>query len=659
MVESGKLYFEEGEWHRPDDMHDLAIPQGVKVAIQYRVSKLPESSKDAMVAAAVIGREFDFPTLLKVIEGDEDSLITAIEDAVKAQLIEELRNKGPEYFSFSHALIPAALRETLGGLRRIRYHRRVAEAIQELRPEDFELLAYHYIKAGDEERGIEFTIKAADRAKLSYANQEAIRFYSEALAALPKDDQRRFELLSNRAGVYGTLAKRDPQGEDLKEMLSIADALDDNHLRVRALNPYANYLYRIDRLDQHRVFAEKAYHLAQGLSDPLLVGTAYIEYSNIFFFSGEFSRRLEILTQVKEILMKTELSDQSVRVLYNISRALAAIGQPEQALMSAKEALEISRKLNDSLWVATSLETIGKAHYMLSNFVKAREYLQQANQLFYKIEDKQSEFYSYLTMAAVERSLGNLEKNLEYLQKGLDIVWDIGEPTALAAGLINYSIYRYLYSGNLEDGINFLSQQIALTKASESPGLENMARFALALFQSYIGIYQTAFEEMHRLNSKLTGLDTYAWARALRIGFCLMGLGDYEQSRAVMLAAFEPILKRIMGFLCRVWRYDIKKEPPTTVDGFAQSHPYGSVSRNSHKRKTIPGGPTNVGPYCYLHYTPLKLFVKSLSKGSSVLPSIKTTLQIKVVFMEGSPPTLFELRTDKYAPQTRARHGLG
>ena len=134
------------------------------------------------------------------------------------------------------------------------------------------------------------------------------------------------------------------------------------------------------------------------------------------------------------------------------------------------------------------------------------------------------------------------------------------------------------------------------------------------------------------------------------IGFSVKGFYSGRDGEAV---------RRIMGFLCRVWRYDIKKEPPTTVDGFAQSHPYGSVSRNSHKRKTIPGGPTNVGPYCYLHYTPLKLFVKSLSKGSSVLPSIKTTLQIKVVFMEGSPPTLFELRTDKYAPQTRARHGLG
>jgi hypothetical protein len=37
LVESRQVYFENGRWHRPEDMADLAIPQSVRMAIQNRV----------------------------------------------------------------------------------------------------------------------------------------------------------------------------------------------------------------------------------------------------------------------------------------------------------------------------------------------------------------------------------------------------------------------------------------------------------------------------------------------------------------------------------------------------------------------------------------------------------------------------------------------
>ena len=383
------------------------------------------------------------------------------------------------HLSLAHRLSPAARPQTVGGLRRIRLHQRVAKSIQDLRPEDYELLAYHYSEAGDEERALEFTIKAADRAKLSYANQEAIRFYTEALAVVPKDSPQRFELLANRETVYGTLADREPQGDDLKEMLSLAELLADDHLLVRALIDYANYSFQVDRLDQQRIYAERAFELAQNLSDSLLVAKAYMELGNIFDFKGDVSRVFELKSRAKEILQKLELSDQSARVRVDLASILGVLGKPKAALKEAQEALRISRELRHSYWEARSLFAIAFSYFRLSKFDQARQHLQQANQLFRKIEHRQYEFYSYLALSGFERRLGNLDKNLEYLRNSLDIVWHIGEPTALSAGLQKYAIYRYLYSGDLEDGINVLTEQIAVAKTPESPGLENMARVAL------------------------------------------------------------------------------------------------------------------------------------------------------------------------------------
>jgi tetratricopeptide (TPR) repeat protein len=193
LVESGKLYFQDGRWVRPS-MEELEIPQSVRVAIQARVANLPEEAQKALQLAAILGREFDFETLAETSESDEDALIDALECARDAQLIEDLESRGGEWFSFVHALVPAALRENLSGLRRGRLHRRAAAAIEKLRPEDYEALAYHCGETGDETRALAYIIQAADRALATYANHDAENHYRAALeiaeVATPQSEER-------------------------------------------------------------------------------------------------------------------------------------------------------------------------------------------------------------------------------------------------------------------------------------------------------------------------------------------------------------------------------------------------------------------------------------------------------------------------------------
>ncbi|MCJ7662345.1 MAG: AAA family ATPase, partial [Anaerolineales bacterium] len=95
LVESGKVYYQDGKWHRPS-MEELGIPQNVRVAIQLRVSALPAKSQEALNMAAILGREFDFDTLVSTggdFPGDtptgyEGTLIEALENAERAQLID-------------------------------------------------------------------------------------------------------------------------------------------------------------------------------------------------------------------------------------------------------------------------------------------------------------------------------------------------------------------------------------------------------------------------------------------------------------------------------------------------------------------------------------------------------------------------------------------
>ena len=100
--------------------------------------------------AAILGGEFDFETLKSATGFDEETLINALESAVRAQLITEVQtNPAAPRFGFVHVLIPNTLRESMIHVRRRQFHQRAARAIEAVQPDDFEALAYHYAEAGE------------------------------------------------------------------------------------------------------------------------------------------------------------------------------------------------------------------------------------------------------------------------------------------------------------------------------------------------------------------------------------------------------------------------------------------------------------------------------------------------------------------------------
>ncbi|NIM93857.1 MAG: protein kinase [Anaerolineales bacterium] len=196
LVEDGKLYLEGGRWHR-SEFDEMEIPQSVRVAIQGRLRRLPTETQDTLRFAAILGREFDFETLKAVSEYDEETLINAIEQAERTQLIVEVRPRSNgrsttnTTFSFAHALIPSALQEGMSGLRRQQLHRRAAQALEQTYPgrsdELSSQIGRHYAESGNGKKAVYYLLQAGDTARSLYANQEAIDAYEQALTFLTEE----------------------------------------------------------------------------------------------------------------------------------------------------------------------------------------------------------------------------------------------------------------------------------------------------------------------------------------------------------------------------------------------------------------------------------------------------------------------------------------
>ena len=92
LVESGEVYYVDGYWDRPS-MEEMIIPQGIKVTIQARARRLTPATQEVLLNASMIGRDFDYQTLQEVTENNEETLIDSLEEALRAQLIEELKEE--------------------------------------------------------------------------------------------------------------------------------------------------------------------------------------------------------------------------------------------------------------------------------------------------------------------------------------------------------------------------------------------------------------------------------------------------------------------------------------------------------------------------------------------------------------------------------------
>jgi oligopeptide transport system substrate-binding protein len=180
LVESGQVFHTDEGWDRTD-MSEIGIPQSVRVAIQSRSGKLSSDTQEVLNQAGILGREFEFETLITATESDEEAIIVALEEAERAQLVEERSEDGQLILVFSHALIPSTLVEGLRILQRRRLHRHAASALEVHDPENYAALGKHLLEAGQTEEGVDYLLLAGDQARSLYAHQEAIDSYLQAL----------------------------------------------------------------------------------------------------------------------------------------------------------------------------------------------------------------------------------------------------------------------------------------------------------------------------------------------------------------------------------------------------------------------------------------------------------------------------------------------
>jgi tetratricopeptide (TPR) repeat protein len=233
------------------------VPDSVREVVNHRLGRLPSRARDVLVAAAAVGPVFDVPLLTSVTGLADATVIDALDDAAHAHLLEE---SALDQYRFAHALVRDTIYTEQSTSRRVRLHRKIADAIQMLHADDLDehvvALAYHLGEVARADAvavptALDFTQRAGEQALARLAPDEAVRHYRHALdllGLLPPDRDRESELLVSlgdaqaRAGQLLPARQTFLKGATVARGYGIAEALTGAALGFAALSP----IYTVD-----------------------------------------------------------------------------------------------------------------------------------------------------------------------------------------------------------------------------------------------------------------------------------------------------------------------------------------------------------------------------------------------------------------------------
>lgn len=185
LLESGALRVENERYELVGRLDELHVPRTLQDSLTARLDRLGSARAVAQVAA-VIGREFDVPTLSNVAEMEPERLTSELARLCDAGLLR--RDEGEGRYSFTHALLCEAAYTTLLKRVRRRLHARTAAAVLEMHPAlkeaRPELIAHHLTEAADTLLAIEYWRQAAQHAMDCSAFLEASHHVRRGLQLL-------------------------------------------------------------------------------------------------------------------------------------------------------------------------------------------------------------------------------------------------------------------------------------------------------------------------------------------------------------------------------------------------------------------------------------------------------------------------------------------
>jgi len=190
LVDDGVLLGDRGAYQLVKAPKAIDVPGTVQAILAARIDRLPADDRDLLQIASVVGTDVPVAVLAAVAGRGADALADGLARLQSAEFLYETSLVPDTLYTFKHALTHEVAYGSLLHERRRALHARILETIEALYPdrlaEHVERLAHHAVRGEAWEKAFAYLRQAGTRAVARSANQAAVAWFEQALAALER-----------------------------------------------------------------------------------------------------------------------------------------------------------------------------------------------------------------------------------------------------------------------------------------------------------------------------------------------------------------------------------------------------------------------------------------------------------------------------------------
>ena len=354
---------------RASDAQGL-LPDALRAAVRVRLAHVPKAIRPLLDTAAVIGRRFDFDTLLDVTGEPETQLFDAVEALVKRRLLREEAESG--IYDFSHDKLREVVYRDIGGARRRQLHRSVAETLERLDAdathERDAQLAEHYERAQIWAKALHYLVRAAEQSQKLFAMRDALHWLDRAVAlseAHPEalDAQQHLALYEQRGAARAQAGQTQGAVADFRRVI---DALRSSGERAKtrdALIQLGMAYRRADNYDAATACLTEALAESRAMHDEHHAADTLYHLGTVAWSTGHNDQAIDFHQQAVEICERTGFTDLvAVQAYHGRGEAHFANAEPVAAIACYTRSLELARGIADKSYESENLMMIGHAY---------------------------------------------------------------------------------------------------------------------------------------------------------------------------------------------------------------------------------------------------------------------------------------------------------
>jgi len=505
MAADGSIADRDGKYTIVNE--NICIPDSVEGVIQNRLAGLSSEALAMAEYSSCIGMEvgMDAAKSIRTIDNPD----SAISELQKAGVM--ITHNGNA--EFGHAIYQEIIYSAISPRWKSIHHRSIGEFFENSdNPEErlYEL-ATHFSRTAEHGKAYRYCVRAGEKAEASFAAEQALRFYRNALSALkhlnksPGTDES--EVLARTGNLYELTGELDAAIAAFARIAEISDDTVQKAMAHRRMGEIFDIMGNAERATEEldkalalvnepsspemaRIYiacgvvhqhkgdnetARKMYRDAIGILEAggnrRDIGEALYKLAICGYYQGAYDEAMELLEKAHGYCEEAGNLRGKANALNAMGAILKRRGDTQKALERYRESLAIKEKLGEALGIAQMYNNLGNIFFDQGDLATAGQHYEMMLAIYRKAGNRRGIGDALNLLGSIAAESGENDRALGLFKESLAIQESIGDPRTIGITLGNIGMLNVIL-GRYEEAVADQKRRIELCeKISDKWGL--------------------------------------------------------------------------------------------------------------------------------------------------------------------------------------------